>query len=82
VITSYPVSVTNLLRRAFEKAAAEMPDYEQDEFARWLLDAIEADEKRWDTAFAESSEKLALLAKNALDEFRSGRTDLLDPEKL
>jgi hypothetical protein len=38
--------MSELLKQAFEKAAAELPDYEQDEFARWLLNVIESDERR------------------------------------
>jgi hypothetical protein len=74
--------MTELLKKAFEKASQEMSECEQDEFARWLLEAIERDERRWDAAFAESSDKLAHLADEALDEFRSGRTSVLDIEKL
>jgi len=58
-----------------------VPDYEQDEFAQLLLHAIESDERRWDVAFAQSSDKLARLADRALEEFRSGRAEVLDPEK-
>lgn len=71
-----------LLKKAFEKVGREMSDIEQDEFARWLLESIESDERRWDIAFAESSDKLARLAKEALDDFQSGLCDPLDPEKL
>jgi hypothetical protein len=74
--------VTEPLKKAFEKSSQELSDHEQDEFARWLLTAIECDERRWDEAFAETSDKLARLADQALDEFRSGRTSRLDFEKL
>jgi hypothetical protein len=74
--------VTELLKKAFEKASQELSDREQDEFARWLLKAIESDERRWDQAFAESPDKLARLADQAVDEFRSRRTTRLDVEKL
>jgi len=35
--------MTELLKKAFEKAARELPEYEQDEIGRWLLDVIEMD---------------------------------------
>ncbi len=59
-----------------------MSESEQDEFARWLLEAIESDERRWDTAFARSGDKLGRLASRALEDFRAGRAGPLDPEKL
>jgi hypothetical protein len=74
--------MTDLLRRAFEKAARELSDDEQDEMGRRLLELIESDEKRWDEAFARSGEQLDRLAEEALEDFRAGRTTPLDPEKL
>jgi hypothetical protein len=70
--------MTELLKRAFEKASG-LPDYEQDELARRLIDAIESDERRWHAA---SPEKLDRLADKALEALRTGRTEPLDPEKL
>jgi hypothetical protein len=74
--------MTELLKKAFDKVAEEMSDYEQDEFGRWLLDVIERDEERWDAAFAQSTDKLERLANEALEVFRTGRSEPLDPEKL
>jgi hypothetical protein len=74
--------MTELLKKAFDKVAEEMSDYEQDEFGRWLLDAIEKDEERWDAAFAQSTDKLEQLANVALEVFHTGRSEPLDPEKL
>jgi hypothetical protein len=74
--------MTELLKKAFDKVAEEMSDYEQDEFGRWLLDAIEKDEERWDATFAQSTNKLERLASAALEVFRTGRSETLDPEKL
>lgn len=73
---------TELFRKAMERAAAEFPEYEQDEFAKWLLDAIEADERNWEAAFARSAILLDRLESQALDEYKSGRAKLLDPDKL
>ena len=74
--------MTDLLKRAFEKAAEAMSEEEQNEFGRWLISAIESDERHWDAAFARSQSRLESLADHALDAFRKGKTDPLDPEKL
>ena len=80
--------MTELFRKAFERASEEFPDYEQDEFARWLLDAIESDERRWDAAFwegpasASASPRLKKLVDQALADIREGRTEPLDLTKL
>jgi len=59
-----------------------MSEAEQEVFARWLLDALEQDEKRWDEAFANSSRKLESIADEVLEDFRNGRTEPLDIKKL
>ena len=73
--------VTKLLKKAFDRAS-RLPDDEQDEIGQWLLDALENDEKLWSAAFAKSPDKLKRLADEALEAFRSDRTEPLDPEKL
>ena len=73
--------MTELLKKAFDKAAAMLPEYEQDELASRLLSAIESDEKRWDMLFADAV-KLERLADRALEADRAGLTEPLDPEKL
>jgi hypothetical protein len=45
-------------------------------------EALESDERRWDAAFAAAPDKLRRLARKTLDEFHSGQTEALDPEKL
>jgi hypothetical protein len=74
--------MTELFRRAFERAAEELPEYEQDEFANWLLRTLESDEKRWDAAFAQSGRVLDRLEAQALEDIKSGRAEPLDPDKL
>jgi hypothetical protein len=59
-----------------------MSEAEQEVFARWLLDALEQDERRWDKAFADSAKKLESIADEVLEDFRAGRTEPLDIEKL
>jgi hypothetical protein len=50
--------VSDILKLAFEKASEVMSESEQEVFARWLLDALDRDDMRWDKAFAESAKKL------------------------
>ena len=41
----------------------------------------EEDDARWEASFAKSSDKLRELAGQALEHYRAGRTEILDPEK-
>ena len=68
--------MTELLKKAFAEAA-KLPQEAQDMLARMLLDDLAAEEK-WDDAFAKSQDKLALLADEALAEYRDGKTKALD----
>jgi hypothetical protein len=68
--------MTELLEKAFAEAA-KLPHEAQDMLARMLLDDLVAEEK-WDDAFAKSQDKLALLADEALTEYRDGKTKALD----
>jgi hypothetical protein len=72
--------MTALLEKAFAEAA-QLSEAEQDALARWLLDEL-ASERRWDVAFAASHDALARLADAALEEFRAGKTEKLDPDTL
>ena len=72
--------MTDQLRKAFEKAA-ELPDYDQDELAALLLDAIDSDRK-WDTVLAKDPGKLQRMADKAVEHARAGRNLPLDPDKL
>jgi urease gamma subunit len=72
--------VQSELQKAFDEAA-KLPDNEQEALGQWLLEEI-ASERRWDELFLRSPEKLAALAKKALEEHRAGRTQDLDPDKL
>jgi hypothetical protein len=74
--------MTKLPKRAFEKAAKELPDNEQDMIAQQLLNLLESDERRWDEAFAHSGEKLDQLAQRARDHLRAGRVKPFNPEEL
>jgi hypothetical protein len=72
--------MTQLLEQAFSEAA-KLPEVEQNVMARWLLLEL-ASEKRWEKAFAESEDLLAILADEAVAEHRQGKTKLLDADKL
>ena len=66
--------MTRLLEEAFERAS-ELPQEEQDEFARFLLAELDT-ERRWAELFSrpESEEVLERLADEALSEHWAGRT--------
>lgn len=66
--------MNQLLQKAFERAA-ELPQAEQNRFARFLLAELES-ERQWADLFArpESEDLLERLADEALSEHRAGRT--------
>ena len=74
--------MNQLLQEAFNKAA-ELPQEEQNKFARFLLAELES-ERQWAELFArpESEDLLERLADEALLEHRSGRTRRLTTEDL
>ena len=74
--------MNQLLQQAFERAS-ELPEEEQDRFARFLLAELES-EQRWAELFArpESEELLERLADEALSEHRAGRTKPLSLDEL
>jgi hypothetical protein len=64
--------MTSLLQKAFDKAS-QLPIDTQDELARQLLEDLESEQK-WATAFDSSAGELDKLAKEALQEYKSGKT--------
>ncbi|HPA45448.1 MAG TPA: hypothetical protein PLZ55_05240 [bacterium] len=72
--------MTTLLERAFAEAAKLTPA-EQDVLASRLLAEL-ADEDEFDRLITETSDKLAILAREALAEDRAGLTEELDPDRL
>jgi hypothetical protein len=72
--------MTTLLQQAFAEAA-KLPETEQDLLASRLLAELAAEDE-FDRAIARSSDKLALLATEALAEHRAGLTHELDPGQL
>ena len=69
-------TMTKLLEKAFEEAST-LPEEDQDALAEMLLSDL-ASEERWAGAFAASQDKLALLAREALAEYRQGKTKLIE----
>ena len=74
--------MNKLLQKAFEKAA-ELPEEDQDRFARFLLAELES-ENRWNELFArpESEELLNRMADEALADIRAGLSKPLKIEDL
>ncbi len=70
--------------RLLEKVIAEaskLPEEEQEAFAALMLSELES-ERRWDDLFARSQDLLARMAEEARQEYRTGMTEPLDPDKL
>ena len=53
--------------------AGKLPEKQQKLIAELVLDEIE-----WDRAFQSSSEKLSMLAKEALTDYKTGKTKKMD----
>ena len=71
--------MTALLEKAMSQINA-LPPEEQDAVASLILEEIES-EKKWDDLFAGSQGQLAQLAKEAIAEYKAGKTKPLDPER-
>ncbi len=70
--------MTTMLQQAFA-AASKLPENVQDEFAsRWLAELAADDD--FDRAIAGSSDKLSILAREAIAEHRAGETEAFDGE--
>ncbi|MGH2412284.1 MAG: hypothetical protein ACRDEA_01015 [Microcystaceae cyanobacterium] len=72
--------MTELLEQAIAQLKT-LPVSEQDAIAAIILEELE-DEARWDATFAKSQDVLAKLAAEAIAEYRTGKTQALDPEIL
>lgn len=70
-----------LLERAIEEAH-KLSDSDQEAIGAWLLAEIES-ERRWDELFSRPpSDALMRMAQEALEDYRAGRTQPLDPDEL
>ncbi len=72
--------MTRLLREAFDQAA-RLPEDAQDALAQQLLDDL-ASEEAWAGALEDPARKLSSLAKEAEAEYREGKTQPLEPDRL
>ena len=68
--------MTKLLEKAFKKAS-KLPEGEQNALAKWLLEELEA-EKEWEKRCAQSEDVLDLLADEALEAHRRGKSKPMD----
>jgi hypothetical protein len=72
--------MTELLEQAIARLKA-LPANEQDAIAAMILEELE-DDLLWEKAFARSPDALAKLAATAMIEYRTGKTQELNPETL
>ena len=72
--------MTELLEKVFNEVS-KLPKGKQDALAAVLLEELTSD-ALWQQSFKKSATALAQLADEALDEFKSGKTESLDPDKL
>lgn len=74
--------MNRILQQAFERAS-ELPEEEQDRFARFLLSELDS-ERLWAELFSrpESEEMLERPADEALAAHREGLTETLDAQEL
>ncbi len=72
--------MTKLLEIAF-KEASQLPEIEQNAFAKWVLVELKSDRK-WDSVFAESESVLDWLADEAIKEDRKGNTWPMSQERI
>jgi len=72
--------MTKLLEKAF-KEASRLPEVEQNALAKWVIEELEA-EGKWEKVFAGSEDILDILADEALEAHRNGKTKTLDIDKL
>ena len=72
--------MTEALEKAF-KQISKLPEEEQDTFAEWIIQELES-EKRWNQLFEQSQDILEMLADEALQDFRDGKTQELDVDNL
>ncbi|TLY27239.1 MAG: hypothetical protein E6K56_11705 [Ignavibacteria bacterium] len=64
--------MTKLLKKAIA-ATEKLSEAEQDTIATMILEEL-ADDERWEQSFAHSKKQLSILAKEALEESKAGRT--------
>ncbi len=68
--------MAKLLEKAF-KEASKLPELEQNAFAKWVMDELET-ESKWQETFASSEDILDKLADQALEEYKAGKSKILN----
>lgn len=71
--------MTALLEKAFSKIKTLAPE-EQDALAALIFEEMES-EKKWDEMFASSQDQLAKLAKQAVTDYKAGKTAPLNIDR-
>ncbi len=79
-VNSCKTQMTHRLQQAFSEAS-KLSEAEQDVLAARLLAELEAEDD-FDRKIAATSDKLAKLAAEAIDENRRGLTEELDPDQI
>ena len=59
----------------------KLPPDEQNQFVAWILDELRSEE-RWSKSFEDSSDVLSQLADEAIEEYKTKKTQDLDPDTL
>ncbi len=72
--------MTKLLNNAFMEVST-LSETEQNIFARFILDEISL-EKKWDKSFSSSEDLLSSMASEALKDYDTNKTEVLNIEKL
>ena len=72
--------MTQLLEKALTEVY-KLPPEKQDAIATLILEELE-DERLWDKAFAESQDKLALLARKVRADIKTGRIRKMEIDEL
>ena len=72
--------MTKLLEEAFA-LASRLPPPDQDALAAAILAEVEA-EPRWQATYRASADILSRLAREAVEEYRAGRSEPLDPDQM
>jgi hypothetical protein len=62
-------------------AVSRLPETDQEELASAILQELQT-EAKWQSALNDSQPALSKLAEEALEEYRAGRTETLDPDRL
>ncbi len=61
--------MTTLLEKALSELK-KLPEKEQNNFAQLIMDEL-----KWDSTFLETQNKLSMMAKEALAEYKSGKAE-------